>query len=148
METASTVEELDQTPVWGHELNPKTIKRLRRVVKAVLSQHKLLDMSEWCNSHACLAGFAVVQFDPEEWISYEKGIQGLTKRVKTRPFTPDYVKYRAMELIGLDDDQADLLFLPSEWPDPYMDQYDEAKSSKGRAKAVRDRVEYFIKTGR
>ena len=128
-------------------LSKSTVAKLRRVVKAIKANAHLLDMDEWCNSHACFAGFAVVELDPKEWVSYEEGIAAVTKRQdrEYKKSCEDYVRNAANRLLGLTDDDDDgRLYFRSSWPSDLMDRYDLASTDKERANIVGENVERFI----
>lgn len=66
-------------------------------------------------------------------------------------FDWDSVEERAQVSLGLTDEQADRLFHVRNWPAEFAYAYRSAESSpespQQKWEALRDRVEYFIKTG-
>lgn len=134
-------------------LSKKTIQKIRKMIAAVLAEPELYNQNTFgeklcktngaatCGTTCCAAGWAV-------WLKdrslYDKL---MTKELKKQsvPWVPEALKALGLEVI--DGYNTDILFgAAEEWPYPFCDQYDNATTDKGRARAFANRWRHFIKT--
>jgi hypothetical protein len=136
------------------------VELLARVRAHILEDERRIEMSRYarraygrtappCGTTACIAGWAVILTD------------GLPKRI-----TDDYyasVKPRAINLLGLSEDEADRLFFVMGWPRAFHDRYRAAerfidehddedekadKAGESKAQIVADLIDHIIRTGK
>ena len=53
----------------------------------------------------------------------------------------------ARTVLGLSEDESELLFMPTSWPGKFDAQYREATTELGKIQALEARVNHYIKTG-
>ena len=107
-----------------------------------------------CGTVGCFAGNAIFELVPRKQLVADYGENRLDweknefYQVIRLPFNSDDV---AADLLGLDTEQADLLFYPDEWPRKYRKAYDWAANkptpeerAQTRYQALADLVEAFI----
>ncbi len=141
------------------------VRLLRRVERAILKEPRRFVMKWWhatgdvianhieekyrppCNTVACIAGHVQWLTDPKRFAADVKaGYDGC-------------VEHDARKALGLDDEQADRLFMMQDWgddggldpfrsgwPKKFCDAYNNAKTPRARAKAAVARIEHFIAT--
>jgi hypothetical protein len=104
--------------------------------------------TELCGTAACFAGYAVPKKHREAFANNPEGCSIDIQQAAARKF-------------NISSDQADLLFLTNAWPTKFFDAYHKAaaaasdatpgtkkaiKAELRKVKALRARVEHFIKT--
>ena len=126
------------------------VELLRKVQKHILEEPKRFDMStfaEWvmgskyaptCGTTACIAGWAVF---------LGKNVTLSAETVRMTWTNALGFEDAARELLGINRLQAEKLFYSFEWPQPYRQRFDEARTFKGKAEAAADRIEHLIGTG-
>jgi hypothetical protein len=85
-----------------------------------------------CGTMACIAGWAVMLADGPPAI-----------------INDDYyltVEDRAVEVLGLNEEQVGALFYDPAWPEKYADAYENARTPRQRARVAARRIDHFIKT--
>jgi hypothetical protein len=124
------------------------VERFLRLADVIEIEHKLFNMSRWCNgpneeeelsgepfcgTSGCLAGFVVAEFAAPLWDTYA---EAFTKLTQNGELVPDngHISDAAQELLGLTDPQADQLFHIEHWPYKYQQAYVYAPNSNKRAK--------------
>jgi|ERR1044071_6845858 hypothetical protein len=137
------------------------VELLEKVVAVILEEPRKLDMGTWasdaeerivnpdhrppCGTVACIAGWAC-------FIAKQERGEPLPKGAELYAFY-DKARDEAMELLGLDEDEADLLFdCPTGdeeddlWPGEYVRAYVNADTPAERAQATAARINRFIST--
>ena len=108
---------------------------LKQIAQAVADQPEKLNMSSWCGTACCIAGWAVIL----------AGEQGELDRL--RKDNPGLVSARAKVLLGIDTEQASSLFHLCCWPDHLHTSYAYAANKEAQAAVLRERIDHFIATG-
>lgn len=129
-------------------------RRLRQIQKLILKYPQRFDLYNWygvgavpdkrdrfiyvvpameapsCGTTACIAGWAVAKYD------------GTVIR-------EDSMEKQAAEILGLTKRQAGRLFYIDDWPDAFLDPYENARDVSDAITAANiaaDRIDHFIKT--
>ena len=119
-------------------LSAETIRKMRRVIKAVLAEPEFYDQSHYplksdCGAVCCAAGWAV-------WLDDPKRYSLLVKRADVA------WKSDAEAVLGLSDTRDKLFVFAHNWPTQFWRRYRKAKTPLGRAMAMAARWEHFIAT--
>ncbi len=85
-----------------------------------------------CGTAACIAGWANILSG--------RGSKNLSVAAKTLGLSEEY------DFSGTTC-PADRVFAVMEWPQPFQDQYEQAKTPRRRARIATNRIEHLIKTG-
>ena len=122
------------------------VKLLRKVKKQILEEPRSFQMSDVvtrlkpgkvysdygldykapkCGTIACIAG----------WTNLLASAEYLNSTIE------------AETLLGISPTESANLFLASQWPERYQEQWESAKTPKARARVAANRIEYFIRTG-
>jgi hypothetical protein len=119
-------------------LSKETIRKMRRVIKAILANAQYYDQGTLpqrsdCGTTCCAAGFAVwLELSPEKY------------KLLTRKYGPTWVwEDMAKDVLGLTD-ASYLFYSPGGWPYEFGEMYRRATTPKGRALALKACWEDFI----
>ena len=120
-------------------LSAETIRKMRRVIKAVLAEPQYFNQSWFpqaqdCGAVCCAAGWAVWLDDPDHYKSLVKIDTGVEWWAE------------AERVLGLPDTEDKLFCFAGNWPRRFASRYRRAKTARGRAKAMAARWEHFIAT--
>lgn len=136
------------------------VRRLKQVAKDILNHPAQVNMNDWfscksedssqvhdnvstamalnghnpfkdCGTMACIAGWGMARYKDEA----KKSLHNLYTEKDT-----------GQAIFDLDYNESNALFLPSYWPMEYYDQYHAAKTGKGRARVVYNRIMKFIES--
>lgn len=126
------------------------VERLQQIKAHILEEPRRLNMSGWiwtnqegtdwappCGTMGCLAGWAMLLFDPHTARQYVQG--------DTDVMPED----RGAELLELEYEQAKRLFYQTHWPGDLSERYEDAAVARNypaRAQATADRIDRFIAT--
>jgi len=156
-------------------VSKKTEKILMRMLDYIEKEPKRLDMNTWgeiyskgaevdeneqelppCKTVACLAGTCLLvtraglDFLRESYVTKEHANSYHEGNIDFPSHTPD----KAEEILGITDAQAKNLFYFADWrsdgygwPMKFVEQYNKAKTARGRFQVTKRRVLHFIKTG-
>lgn len=158
-------------------MKPKVNEAMfRKVIQAIEDEPGRLFMGDWvmvmseegeddgdgfCGTTACIAGHAcVIDFMKEHQVGWSNACRAmeLTEPFKGKLICIDYEEEGA-DLLGIDDNQADVLFFVEHWPEPFRTQYkavDGSPNSAGdtahcraikRSQIAVRRIKHFLKTG-
>ena len=121
-------------------LSKTTIRKMRRVIAAVMANPKFYDQQQFpdkrdCGTTCCAAGFAV-------WLEGAREYKKLTQKNNI-----DWQKL-AERALGLGDTHGDLFFGPYTWREDFGDAYITARTPLDRAKAMKAWWEYYISQDR
>lgn len=137
------------------------VKLLRQVKRHILEKPKRLNMGYWsmsakrmvregritkevepaCGTVGCIAGWAVILTKTgkrTDFLATMKRIRGHNSEVVMQPL--------AKELLDLSEYSANRLFLTSNWPGSFEQDYLYAMTPKQRARVTPERIEHFIRT--
>lgn len=119
-------------------LSANTIRKMRRVIKAVLAEPEYYDQSYYpqksdCGLVCCAAGWTVWLDNPDRY-----------KVLMKRPAANWWREAEAV--LGLPDTGNKLFVFAHNWPTQFWRRYIKAKTPLGRAKAMAARWEHFIAT--
>lgn len=120
-------------------LSAETIRKMRRVIQAVLAEPEYYNQSIFpdpsdCGAVCCAAGWAVWLDDPDRYESL----------VKTAIDVAWWME--AESALGLSDTGDKLFVFANSWPRRFYQRYYRAKTARGRAQAMAARWEHFIAT--
>lgn len=128
-------------------LSKETVKKLRIVEKAILAQPQFYEQGAWvseissCGTTCCIAGWVDFIFNGKK-VHEERA-----KRLKEAFLFEAEDEWTSVAREGLGLDGGWRLFADSiEWPEPFCNGYEDAKTPKQRAKVAAARIEHFIAT--
>jgi hypothetical protein len=128
------------------------VPMLQKIKEVILAQPKRVEMYDWlrhrspkrggpvCGNVGCIAGWACLLSEKEGRTLAAKG-RALIDRYR---YT-DY-KTNGREALDLSREQADRLFFLDVWSKRLAEEYDRARTPKGRARVVARRIDLFIRS--
>jgi hypothetical protein len=121
--------------------------RLEKVISIIEDDPKSFDMGDWgyksrgpsCGTVGCIAGWVVLgQFS-------NKALKAMNSNdIMT---VVENCEDDAAEMLGLTRPEAEKLFFADYWPDPFLVQYDTARTKAAKAAVAVRRIRHFLETG-
>lgn len=133
------------------------VERLERIKRHILEEPRRADMYGWarvapeapCGTAGCIAGW-------DELMDLKRPERSRLMQL-ARDYADgeecfwelgEYVRPRAARRLGLDDEQADRLFDPEDWPEAFKAPLSvSGRGTAAHARIIAERIDHFIATG-